>query len=72
MRLFILFPALFFLFSAPAFADIAIEDTSDPEETEKTEDTGKEEEGGCNTVNVDDITLLLLPIIGLAIASRRK
>ena len=71
MRLFILFPALFFLFSTPAFADIAI-DTSDPEETEEAEDTGKEEEGGCNTVNVDDITLLLLPIIGLAIASRRK
>ena len=71
MRLFILFPALFFLFTTPAFADIAIEDTSDPEETEEAEDTG-EDEGGCNTVNVDDITLLLLPIIGLAIASRRK
>jgi hypothetical protein len=72
MRLSILFPALFFLFTTPAFADIAIEDTSDPEETEEAEDTGKEDEGGCNTVNIDDITLLLLPIIGLAIVSRRK
>ena len=71
MRFSFLLSTMFFFYTNTAFADIAEPEGSEPA---SEEDTGKEaeEEGGCNTVQMSDLTLILLPVIGLAVASRRR
>ena len=75
MRYLIMLAALFLSFSSTAQADCLPDDTGAPasEETDTgEEDTGKVEESGCSNVNMSNLSLIMLPIIGLAIASRRE
>ena len=75
MRFLIMLSALFLSFSSTAYADLAEPEDSGPATEESEEDTAKEEEGeegGCSNVNMSDLSLIMLPVIGLAVASRRR
>ena len=73
MRFFLILSALFLSLTSTAQADCAPDEEPASENTDTgEEDTGKVEEGGCSTVNMSDLSLIMLPIIGLAIASRRE
>ena len=72
MRFFLISSALFLSLTSTAYADVAEPEDSEPATEESEEDTGKAEEGGCSNVNMSDLSLIMLPVIGLAIASRRR
>ena len=74
MRFFLILSALFLSLTSTAYADVAEPEDSEPATEESEEDTAKEEgeEGGCSNVNMSDLSLIMLPVIGLAIASRRR
>ena len=74
MRYLIMLSALLLSFSSTAYADLAEPEDSEPATEESEEDTAKEDEdeGGCSNVNMSDLSLIMLPVIGLAVASRRR
>ena len=72
MRFSLCYQSDFPFLTSTAYADVAEPEDSEPATEESEEDTGKAEEGGCSNVNMSDLSFIMLPVIGLAIASRRR
>ena len=70
MRFFLMVSILFLSFSSTTYADVI--DPEDSGSTTEESEEKTEEEGGCSNVNMSDLSLIMLPVIGLAVASRRR